>query len=401
MRRFQQYCATLATPYWRTDVWKVNDAVFQREVLLLCGFLIWLTTVLPGKAKDSPNALPKSCMNVVYAVRRAHADRGITMVPCAAVGQTLKHLTDEYAREHGPESLLPKRKQPFEPRRVAEFRTRVSAGANVAGRPLDWTTPFFVMLWAVITLASNAGFRKAEVAVPAGSEFSNMRLSRAHLVWRLVNPASPKGFDVLPDPPAERLRALRPGDYAMIQPPPSKTDPWGTTWGNEFIYLPFVPGDAVNAAAALAALELTFPVAVALRRSVPLFAVCPRTFEALRGPVLDGVMKSLFRLVSSSDEEAATYSFHSFRIGIATALLAAGYDYPAIKAHCRWSSDASVKLYGRQTPEAFAERLARARVQTVTPLVVAQYIEQRIIIDGDVAATATAAAATIAIDANA
>ena len=112
-------------------------------------------------------------------------------------------------------------------------------------------------------------------------------------------------------------------------------------------------------------------------------------------------LPSLVLFVSSSDEEAATYSFHSFRIGIATALLAAGYDYPAIKAHCRWSSDASVKLYGRQTPEAFAERLARARVQTVTPLVVAQYIEQRIIIDGDVAATATAAAATIAIDANA
>ena len=95
------------------------------------------------------------------------------------------------------------------------------------------------------------------------------------------------------------------------------------------------------------------------------------------------------------------YSFHSFRIGLATALLAAGYDYSAIKAHCRWSSDASVKLYGRQTPEIFAERLERSRVQTVTPLVVAQFVEQRIVVDGDGAAAAAAAAATIAVDANA
>ena len=108
-------------------------------------------------------------------------------------------------------------------------------------------------------------------------------------------------------------------------------------------------------------------------------------------------MTALFRAICSGEVEASRYSFHSFRIGLATALLAAGYDYPAIKAHCRWSSDASVKLYGRQTPEAFGERLMKASTQTVTPGVVAQFLRDRICVDPDTAVSAARQAAGIAI----
>ena len=397
MRAFGVYCALMGTSTWRTEAWKVDDDVYKRECVLLCGFLIHLVQTLPGRARDSPGALPQSCMNLVYAVRRAHSDNGYEMVPASAVGRMLLHLTNAYAAEHGPESLLPNRKSPFAPKRAAEF-LRVAPGTRVCRWLLDWSTPFFIMLWAVITLAGSAGFRKAELTVPSSDTFTNMRMSRAHLVWRLVNPTLPCGYETVANPSAERLRNLRDGDYAMVRPPPSKTDPWGTTYGNDFIYLPFVAGDAVNAAAALAAMEVAFPVSAGMRRSVPLFAMCATTFEPLDAQTLTNAMTALFRAVSATDAEASEYSFHSFRIGLATALLAAGYDYPAIKAHCRWSSDASVKLYGRQTPEAFAQRLADARVQTVTPVVVRRWVEQRMVIDGDVAAAAVATAAGAAVN---
>jgi hypothetical protein len=52
-----------------------------------------------------------------------------------------------------------------------------------------------------------------------------------------------------------------------------------------------------------------------------------------------------------AEEEAVRYSFHSFRIGFATSLLAAGCSYDTIKALARWSSDESILIYARMDPE--------------------------------------------------
>ena len=145
------------------------------------------------------------------------------MIPCAQIGRTLKHLTAAYSRVHGPEALLPRRKEPFEPRRNAEFRS-LPHGTPLGSRRLDWNAPFFVMIWAVLTLAGCAGFRKAEVTVPSGTTFSNLHLSRAHLLWRI-------GGVTMETPTAAQLRGLVKGDYALIRPPPSKTDPFGTIFG--------------------------------------------------------------------------------------------------------------------------------------------------------------------------
>jgi hypothetical protein len=52
-----------------------------------------------------------------------------------------------------------------------------------------------------------------------------------------------------------------------------------------------------------------------------------------------------------SASEANKYSWHSFRIGLACALLAAGASDAIIMALCRWRSVASLRIYARINPE--------------------------------------------------
>ena len=381
MRYFAEYCALLNTPPWRTGSWRDDEAVERRESLLLCSFLVWLAKDrVKARARDRDKPLPKSCYNIVLAVRRAHADRGYTMVPAKQIGRTLKHLTTKYAEEHGYDALLPVRKEPFPPSRVPEFR-RISTASVVCGRALDWAAPFFIMIWAVICLASSAGFRKAELTVRSGAAFTVRSISRANLVWRFTN--GDGTFRDVANPSAARLRALRAGDYALVRPPPSKTDQWGTVFGNQFVFLPFDQSDPANAAAALRDYELAFPLGGRPRSSVPLFSMDPASLdEPLRASTMDAVMAALFRLIMGASR-AACFSFHSFRIGVACALLAAGYSHAAIQAHCRWKTDASIQIYARQNAEMFGARVLAASGQGVSSVVVANFLRHDLGLDGD------------------
>ena len=74
-------------------------------------------------------------------------------------------------------------------------------------------------------------------------------------------------------------RGLKPGDYAILLPGPSKADCFGQRWGNNPIWLPFDPHAAINAAHALAAWELCARVAPEARRTTP--AVKVQDQEAL------------------------------------------------------------------------------------------------------------------------
>ena len=51
---------------------------------------------------------------------------------------------------------------------------------------------------------------------------------------------------------------------------------------------------------------------------------------------------------------ADKYSFHSFRIGFACALLAAGCDLYTIQALARWRSPESIRISARMNPDVYA-----------------------------------------------
>ena len=60
---------------------------------------------------------------------------------------------------------------------------------------------------------------------------------------------------------------------------------------------------------------------------------------------------------------AKNYSFHSFRVGFACALMAAGCDVYTIQALARWRSPESIRIYARMNPDVYATWVAKSMQQ--------------------------------------
>ena len=146
------------------------------------------------------------------------------------------------------------------------------------------------------------------------------------------------------NPSAELLQSMGPGDCAILTPPPSKADQFGLVWGASPIYLPWGT-ELRNAARALADMEIGDPLAAEARAKTPLFSAGEGA--AFTGSALDSVLLAMLRSIGLSAAEAAQYSWHSARIYLACALLAAGASAGQIQALCRWLSEASLHIYAR------------------------------------------------------
>jgi len=124
--------------------------------------------------------------------------------------------------------------------------------------------PRFRSFRAFLCTSRLAATRKADQLCKHAGSFTKASAPRAHLSWRFRGVIK-QALTI------NELRSLRPGDCAILTPVPVKNDPFTIFFGNHPIWLPFDASDPYNAAFWLADLELSFPVAVADRRSVPLF----------------------------------------------------------------------------------------------------------------------------------
>ena len=148
---------------------------------------------------------------------------------------------------------------------------------------------------------------------------------------------------------------------AIMRPPPSKADQFGTVWGAAPIYLAW--GDEPrNACRALMAMELAMPVDASRRATTPLFT--PDGTTAFAGATLDTLLKRLLQTFMSA-ADAAHYSWHSARIYLACALLAAGASAGQIQAMCRWVSEASLHIYARMNETTYVYWTQRAMMAHV------------------------------------
>ena len=73
---------------------------------------------------------------------------------------------------------------------------------------------------------------------------------------------------------------------------------------------------------------------------------------------MDTYLGHLLKLHFPTD--AAKYSFHSFRIGFACALLAAGCDPFTIQALARWRSVDSLRIYARMNPDVYSAWISKS-----------------------------------------
>ena len=149
------------------------------------------------------------------------------------------------------------------------------------------------------------------------------------------------GTLTLLDPSPEQWAAMRPGDVIGVVPPRSKTDQWGE------VHCPYpcslVYDDTpLNAAKRLRDAELRSPCRGDERQWRPLFATAQG--KPLNHSSMD---RLLFAVLSCTIGalRAKLYSWHSFRVGLACALRAAGCPPATTQLICRWVCEESLKVY--------------------------------------------------------
>jgi hypothetical protein len=329
------------------------------EEKLLTSFLPWLIGKVRPRSKKDKAAKPKSLYAHVLAVRAIHRRRfKIDMVRPINIGQVLKSIVVQFCKLYGPEALIPRRKEPATVALLSKILA-IPDATRLGQTALYWNSALGVSLRAMLCTAFSGGFRKSELALPAGAEFDRMRIRRSSLKWRI------NGI-LISSPTLDQLNSLSAGDYAIIIPPPSKADPFGVFFGGRPIYFPFVANSSINAAAALAQLERTLPVAPELRSTTPLF-VMGSTMQPMTASRADTLLAHLVRLVVPENQRNF-YSWHSFRIGLACALLAQGAAPEMIQALCRWKSKESLIVYARLNPESYGAWVLKAQTADITSI---------------------------------
>ena len=135
----------------------------------------------------------------------------------------------------------------------------------------------------------------------------------------------------------------------------TKSDSLGRHFATFPAYLPFSSTEPVCAARILAQYDVDFPVSPEERTTSPLF--CDDKGNRLQRGFLERVLADWCMHIGV---DPATHSWHSFRITLAVCLKAAGADDSTIKSMVRWVSDASLKLYARDSRQLYASWLLKA-----------------------------------------
>ena len=128
-----------------------------------------------------------------------------------------------------------------------------------------------------------------------------------------------------------------------VFPRQSKCDFTGEIWGDKPTVHHWSPAPG-NAFAALAKLELNYPVHGHERATFPLFSENDGTpvSETRASRLLDAMLKIILGAAL-----ATHYTWHSFRHGLATRLRKAGCPADIIMQLCRWQTLQSLRTYAR------------------------------------------------------
>ena len=336
MRRWGEFVDLWGTPPLRED----DPAQLLLNSFLLASFLIWLAREVRGKGGRAL-AKPGTLMGYLYAVKRHHNLHGRRFEAFLLVKPVLRSITSQYAQRFGPEALLPVRSEPFSGpviRRLLEASNDNLALALRDFPVLRHDSWFYHSVRGAIATSWRGGHRKGELVLKHDETFDNSHLSWASLFFII------KGI-IHRYPSLQLLASMSVGDYVGLLPGPCKNDPWGIYFGAHPVYYSFNPNDPTSSGVLLRDMARVCRPESSRLRSTPLFTTDP-TFRPMRHRHLEVVLFSLLRVFLSASE-VTKYSWHSFRIGLACSLLAAGASDAIIMALCRWRSVSSLRIYAR------------------------------------------------------
>ena len=315
-----------------------------------------LVRMKPGPGRTRPLPPWPSAVAVLRGVSRIlRLQLKFEPPPSRLLNDTLKGLMRVYMDEHGPEALEPHRTEPIPHDVICSIMGLLrqtathhgSDGKEVLQIVADDLKHY--SLRAMVATHMQTGLRKAETTKSSKTKKMALKgMARSNLTWNI------DGIYVT-EPTKRQLQSMVSGrDFAMLKPPPSKSNQWGAVWGSLHIYLTFLPELECNAAAVLAELEIFHPAQLAAdRRTTPLFM--DNQARPTTGNEADKwILKALAAVKST-----AKYSWHSFRVALACSLLASNASHSEIQALCRWQSEASLRIYARM-PQPHYHSLLRA-----------------------------------------
>ena len=296
---------------------------------LLATFLLWIYPKLKGK-HGRAWAKPRSAFAYVLAIIRIFKGWKLLLPPAKVVKNELHGLLRSFVNVYGVNALMPRRREPFRFSMICTMQD--VASARLGNRSYDAHSSIGRAFRGILAVGWRTGHRLAEfVAHPSGELCYLTRANIAYVIGKVT----------VSDPTAAQLAQLRPGDTILIQPPRSKTDQFGE------IHCPFpssVPysTDPHSAGFILSQQDRDHPCHGHAREMQPLFA--DEHDQPYTHAVMDRLLDQMLVLCFGS---SACYSWHSMRIGLATALKAAGVDDGVIQMLCRWTSPESLRAYAR------------------------------------------------------
>ena len=296
---------------------------------LLATFLLFVYPKMKGKS-GRQWAKPRSAFAYVLAIIRIFREWKLVLPPAKVVKGELHGLLRSFVQVHGVAALMPRRREPFTFSMISTMQNVPTA--RLGARSYDAASPIGLAFRGILAVGWRTGHRLAEfVSHPSGELCYLTRGSITYVISGVV----------VSDPTRAQLLAMRPGDVVLIEPPRSKTDQFGE------IHCPFpssVPFrlDPNSAGHILRQQDLDHPCRGGARSEQPLFA------DEHGRPYTHAVMDTLLNhMLTYCFGSNSRHSWHSMRIGLATALKAASVPDDVIQMICRWMNPESLRAYAR------------------------------------------------------
>ena len=341
------YCTWAGVLPWRSDASAALGTDIEarkRETVIWINALLYIYPRMKNAKGRLTPPKPSSALAILRSVRRMHRKLELPVIPLNPVVRAVNKLLIQYRDEHGAEALMPHRKEPLTSVQVHALIAHEAPGAGES----DAMTPLtFRALWAFL---AQTGFRKAEIALDSGVRFNGKKhFSWDNVKWRIGGTIYNRLTPAL-------AAAIGDGDMCIVRPPPSKADPFGLRWGPNPIYLPYSSYTPINAARELAALESASGIGSADRQAVPVFCGWQARTGGHSGMLRKAAVDARFKagMEAIAPDSSHTYSVHSFRIYLCTALAAAGASDTRIQAMLRWASEDALLLYKRGDEHEYA-----------------------------------------------
>ena len=346
-------CAHFGTAPLRTaaDVQRYPS----RITFLLTSLMIYARMYCKPHNGEREFIKPKSCLAYPLAIIRVYRRWGIILPGYKSLLACLQGMCRAYAAHHGPDSVAPKKAEPFK-FQMARAIFDIADGCYVGGRIWRDDCPEVFIFKRANLFAMSSG---ARLAALAGTCLTSC-LCRSNVSFTFSNL-------VVTDPTKEQLLNMRDGDRVDVSPAPGKCDAWLEVHAHFPYTFVYRQADQYNVAAALRDIELRLPCRGQDRRKHALFG------DAQGRPLPHGFFCSLLNRVLThlyGKRVASLYTWHSYRSGFATALHAAGISDEVILLLCHWVSPESLRSYRRlshQEQETAVVAAARTSITLLQP----------------------------------